>query len=586
MRASRDAGDEGSTLIETLVALAVVMTVMSAMGPFFINSLLIVAQQRTNQTAAQLADGAIAQIRALKGSSLVTDRGFLKTDRQWCAVPFPAAGGALSQLPSGVTARGATCPANAATPYLVSMQEVWDPQVTDPASTLGDDAAISTATQTMAIDNTTFARTIYVGACDIYTTSTSGNCVNSTVFAPPSDSSTDLKFFRAVVLITWPARTCPAGTCSYVTSTLLSRASEPTFDFHRPSPLVTTKSATFYRNTATAFSLKASGGQLPNTWTATPLPVGLTVTPAGVLSGTPTTLGTTVSTVRVADTLGRSDTETVTLNVVAPLVLTVPANPVGHVGDAVSQAAVATGGVAPYTYSSSALPPGLSLNTSTGAITGTLTTAGSFGPITVTVADSNTTVGVAAPMSVSYTQVVWPAVALAAIPAQSVNLGSPVSVTAAGSGGDGSLTYSATGLPLGVAINASTGVISGPPVVPGRYLPTVTVTDGSGGTASARFALVVNSSTVLNFTSPPLSAPDQSSTVGTLVSVTLSNNGGLLGLLPTLAVTGLPPGLTLNVLTGVVSGRPTTAGTYTVTAIATSLLPPQISNLTFLWTVT
>ncbi len=61
----------------------------------------------------------------------------------------------------------------------------------------------------------------------------------------------------------------------------------------------------------------------------------------------------------------------------------------GKVGTAYSSALAASGGVAPYTFSviSGSLPPGLTLNPATGAITGTPTTAGSFS-FTAKVTDS------------------------------------------------------------------------------------------------------------------------------------------------------------------------------------------------------
>ncbi|MBV7327615.1 putative Ig domain-containing protein [Chloroflexi bacterium TSY] len=55
------------------------------------------------------------------------------------------------------------------------------------------------------------------------------------------------------------------------------------------------------------------------------------------------------------------------------------------------------------------------------------------------------------------------------------------------------LTYSASGLPPGLSINSTTGVISGTTTTAGVYNATVTVDDGNGGTDSASFVWVVNS---------------------------------------------------------------------------------------------
>ncbi|GAA1716203.1 hypothetical protein GCM10009745_75830 [Kribbella yunnanensis] len=65
--------------------------------------------------------------------------------------------------------------------------------------------------------------------------------------------------------------------------------------------------------------------------------------------------------------------------------------------------------------------------------------------------------------------------------------GEAVSLQMAAGGGSGSYTFSATGLPAGLSINSSTGLISGSPTTAVTYRPTVKVTDSAGASASATF---------------------------------------------------------------------------------------------------
>ncbi|MFF4260148.1 M4 family metallopeptidase [Streptomyces sp. NPDC001663] len=78
---------------------------------------------------------------------------------------------------------------------------------------------------------------------------------------------------------------------------------------------------------------------------------------------------------------------------------------------------------------------------------------------------------------------------------QSSTVGTAVSLQiSASSTNSGSLTYAATGLPTGLSINSSTGVISGTPTTAGTYSTTVTVTDSTGATGTASFTWTVTSS--------------------------------------------------------------------------------------------
>jgi Putative Ig domain len=74
---------------------------------------------------------------------------------------------------------------------------------------------------------------------------------------------------------------------------------------------------------------------------------------------------------------------------------------------------------------------------------------------------------------------------------------------------------------------------------------------------------------------------NQTSTVGTSVSLTVTASGGTGSY--TWSATGLPPGLSINSGTGVISGTPTTAGSYSVTVTATS--GTQSGSASFTWTV-
>ncbi len=147
---------------------------------------------------------------------------------------------------------------------------------------------------------------------------------------------------------------------------------------------------------AYSVALQAIGGVPPYTWSLASgsLPLGLTLSTSGTISGTPTASGTFSFSITVKDseTTPQAATSNLAITIApTPLQLTTALLPNGIVGSAYSLTLQAIGGVPPYTWSlaSGSLPSGLTLST-TGTISGTPTASGtSF--FSVTVEDSNTT---------------------------------------------------------------------------------------------------------------------------------------------------------------------------------------------------
>ena len=174
-------------------------------------------------------------------------------------------------------------------------------------------------------------------------------------------------------------------------------------------------------------------------------------------------------------------------------------------------------------------------------------------------------------MTIGASAVALSITAPATLPAWTINRPYP-STTLTAAGGDGGYTWSQTGLPNGMALNANTGAISGTPTVAGTAAVTITLNDALGDDPATRgYALKINGAPAIT-TASPLPAGK----VSAAYSTTIATTGGTAAFAWT--ASSLPAGLTFNNSTGVISGTPTAAGTSSITVALTDAAGATVSK--------
>ncbi|MFN7928139.1 MAG: putative Ig domain-containing protein [Blastocatellia bacterium] len=229
-----------------------------------------------------------------------------------------------------------------------------------------------------------------------------------------------------------------------------------------------------------------------------------------------------------------------------------------------NQAFTQTGGSGAISWTwTGTLPPSLSLNPASGVLSGTVTQTGNFA-FTVRATDANGCVG-----ERPYTLVVGTISCAITVPPTNLpngTVGTTYAQVLNASGGLAPYTFTVVGgvLPPGLT-SFSNGVLSGTPTQPGSFTFTVSVRDANNCTGTQTYTIVIgNTCPAITFTPNSLPNGAVNTPYNQIVTALPSGNYNYV------VSGGLPLGLSLNPLSGAITGTPTSAGTYPFTIVATT----------------
>ena len=493
-------------------------------------------------------------------------------DKNGAGVTWSVSGGGTlsSQTTSSVTYT-APAPSSSAVTATVTATSVADATKTAPTTlTVPAAPSVTTASLSAATVGTAYSATL-AGSGGIspyaWTLSSGTLPASMTLSSAGVLSGTPMAADAGTINLTF--KLTDSGTATALTAT---KALSLTIN---PAPAITFTAASLANATyevAYSASVAATGGAGTLTYSLAsgPLPTGLTLSPAGVISGTPTVVGTFPITVKAADAFGDLQTQTYSVKVsYPPVAVTAATLPVGYVNSNYTQTTLAaTGGSGTgYTWalsSGSSLPAGLTLS-SAGVISGKPTASGTTNfSVTVTDSASNTGTGtfsITVDAGVSITTGTT-------LPTGYVGSNYSQALAATGGSGTGYTWTVASGstLPGGLSLSPA-GVLSGKPTTAATQSFSITVTDSVSNTATATFSLTVNAGVSITTGSLPSGYQGTAYPGATLVATGGSGTGYTWGWAAA-GGSSLPTGLSLSTL-GAISGTPSTAGTFSIVFTAT-----------------